>query len=567
MMLRDVPVDVLEALQAGEEAEWDVYRMRYFPGKSFYVAHINLTTDERIESMTLWDVWGFFQSSFVAALREWKIGSTELIAKIERMKQSRGMFRASERTSIKGYCIDECVQLTNIMEEVARTLIDAGIFLTRWDGAGAVGGALLGKHGIKRYTAGADETKMRDVLLHAYFGGRVETFGVGVCETECYAYDINSAYPAQAAELPNCVGSWSHMNEHAMKMSLAATEWVKYADAVWRVRWTCDTEQQIAPFPFRNPDGDIYWASQGEGWYHAVEVQAAIDCLPQYTYEIVEGWIFTPADDSKPFAWVQDVYEERLVYKRVGDARHIILKLGLNSMYGKLAQTIAMFGRTPPYQNFYYAGRITAGTRAAMLRAMVTTDPTNLIASATDGIFTRAPLTVTESKKLGEWDVKTIEAGLLVAQPGVMVTPERQHVRTRGFAKGGIDYATFYDAWMAVDVLARVHVQETRFHGMGRALMEGMRNWRRWVESEHVIGFTTYPKKSFHLEQQKAYKPKRYPYLYRGPLVMWRLLFCEHKERGQMSAPYNKHTVYDADRRKGEQHEHEQPDEAPTLWP
>lgn len=564
MIVGDCDVDTLALLQAGEAADWNGYRMRYFPGKSFWVARIE--GDDIRESMTLWDVWGFFQSSFVNALQEWKIGDVATVAQIAGMKESRGVFKADERSEITGYCIRECELLVELMIEVARTLIDVDLYLARWDGAGAVAGAMLGKHGIRRYTRMADESAMQDILLRAYFGGRVETFGVGVVTDECYAFDINSAYPAQTQHLPNCVGTWER--------ATAYHENTAPPYGVYRVRWKGTGDQQIGPFPYRIASGDVYWPRSGEGWYHAVEVKAAIECCPGYEIEVKEGFVFTPVDDARPFAYIPSVYEERLAYKSAGDPRNIILKLGLNATYGKLAQTVGAFGRAPAYQSFMYAGMITAGTRAAMLRAMSTVDPINLVVAATDGIFTREPLNVPQSKALGMWDSKTIEAGLLVAQTGVMVSPERRHVRTRGFSKGGIDYAAFYEAWTTKYIAAQVTIKETRFHGLGRALQEGMRDWRRWVESDHTLGFSVDPKKSTDIAQYKTYKPKRYPFLYGNPnqkygdqFPMWALLFCVDMPPGEMSAAYQRDTEFNEQRKVGEQHMSEQPDIIDSLWP
>jgi hypothetical protein len=41
---------------------------------------------------TVWDVWAFFQTSFVKALRKWSIGSARTVDRIERMKSKRAGF-------------------------------------------------------------------------------------------------------------------------------------------------------------------------------------------------------------------------------------------------------------------------------------------------------------------------------------------------------------------------------------------------------------------------------------------------------------------------------------------
>ena len=84
------------------------------------------------------------------------------------------------------------------------------------------------------------------------------------------------------------------------------------------------------------------------------------------------------------FDWVNDLYEER---RRIGsDTRGYPLKIGLASLYGKMAQRC---GRGP-YHDAVSAGLITAITRARLIEALGQ-DPHSVVMLATDAVFsTRA---------------------------------------------------------------------------------------------------------------------------------------------------------------------------------
>jgi len=69
-------------------------------------------------------------------------------------------------------------------------------------------------------------------------------------------------------------------------------------------------------------------------------------------------WVARCDCNCRPFEWVKDLYEER---RRIGsNTRGYPLKLGLNSLYGKMAQRC---GRGP-YHDAVAARLITASTRA-----------------------------------------------------------------------------------------------------------------------------------------------------------------------------------------------------------
>jgi hypothetical protein len=96
-----------------------------------------------------------------------------------------------------------------------------------------------------------------------------------------------------------------------------------------------------------------------------------------------------------------------------------VIKLGINSVYGKTAQSVGgRTGRPPNTANPWVAGAITAGTRAQLLRAALK-NPWAVIFFATDGIQSLEPLGVeSKTKTFGEWEKDSLTAGVWI-KPGV----------------------------------------------------------------------------------------------------------------------------------------------------
>ena len=110
--------------------------------------------------------------------------------------------------------------------------------------------------------------------------------------------------------------------------------------------------------------------------------------------KVLEGMIFEPADpDFHPFAWVQDLFDERarLIKIDPNDVTAIVMKLVLNSLYGKLAQYVGTAGRPPSYASPWMAAAITAGTQRMLMSAALTAPKTQSSASRLTGALSIDP--------------------------------------------------------------------------------------------------------------------------------------------------------------------------------
>ena len=518
MIFRDLPEYVLAGLWAGGMMTWRAkagdyrqYRIEYVPNRVLRVKQgcwvMRDDSDksywQTFRQFVWWDCFQFFQMSFVKALRDWDSADAETIDEIAQMKDARGTFEVEQRPSIRAYCMKECELLVGMMGKVAATLDALDIKLSSWYGAGSIASALFKMHGVKNHLKQEWEPEINDAVMRAYFGGRVETFAVGVIDTPSWNYDVRSAYPAATANLPS-------LADCIVQERSAYDYHEKYA--IWHVRWNKTARQPIrlSPFPFRYKKR-IFWPHTGEGWYHAEEVRAAMDVFgdgKQIALEIDCGYAFIPSNNERPFEWVPELYNERAEYKRHKDPREKILKLGLNSVYGKCAQSIGgKDGKPPPFQCYLWAGMITADCRAKLLRAASLSS--DVLAIATDGLFVGAKLDgLEESEELGAWESVQVEAGLMLIQPGVYATPSLgakradglgSFAKSRGFSAKGINYVSLLREWKLKRMAASATMPETRFIGFGYALAVGKLAtlWRRWIAGDKTIHFSGTTSKSF----------------------------------------------------------------------
>lgn len=496
MFLRDLTREQLQELWTTTEVNVTFgsrdYHLLWIPSKMFTV------TTEGAEA-TLYDVFGFFQSSFVKALKEWKIGSPDLIAQ---MKERRGKFVVEELPEIARYCFEECRLLVTLMDTMREALAHVGLVPRSWLGAGAIASALLSREKVHSHLPPAiidDDGRrlpgiyarapaLKDAIMRAYFGGRTEVFRQGVFP-QATSWDINSAYPTEAITLPSMLGEWRRTRTYDPD-----AEW-----AVWRVRWEVPDGTLVAPFPVRYKRR-IYYPRKGEGYYHACEVRAAISVFGS-AITVSSGYIFTPETDTKPFAFIPPIYAERQRLKAEGHASEKCLKLGLNSLYGKLAQGNSRDGRTPKFQDYYWAGRITAGTRARVFLAAASR-PRSVCAVATDGlVFAGEQPDLSPGQGLGAWERKDYREFFIV-QPGIYRAEEtkaRKVVRhSRGFFTREIRFPELKHEWLRVGPFASVRCKSVRFVGLGSALMRSdFSIWRTWNEHYRTMSMYLEPRKFY----------------------------------------------------------------------
>lgn len=508
MILADVPRATLRKLWKDETVEWVTRRAIYtlsWRQRKYFRVHRRTNRDPKPRGGTWWDVWPFFQSSFVGALEKYGVVSAELVRSLAKMKARRSTFRARDLPAMRAYNADELSSLVALMSALLVSLKKAGLIVRRWDGPGAVAAALLEREEFRaRISAKVPEAGL-DAFQHAYYGGRIECLQYGHLARRrarvIHHYDVNSAYPAAMRSLPcrakGC-GRWVH-HKGGRIASVRADQF-----ATHHVRWNFrNAPQRLYPFPWRSTKGSVYFPTQGEGWAWSPEVVAAFE-TGAVDFDVLESWEWRAAGKQKckhrerPCAFIDRAYSERLAAVRRGDAAQHALKLSLNSLYGKLAQRVgARFDvdkgewRLPPYHDLAGAGWITSTVRAMLYRAAMQ-HPEAVLMLATDAIYSTVPLTLPVSKgekTLGEWDYTTHVSATIV-QSGVYFLDDADgeaHLYSRGFDAETVDRRKILSAWRARRPF--VIAAQERFIGLGRALasLDSWRLWRTWLREPRDV--------------------------------------------------------------------------------
>lgn len=480
MILADLPAEEVVALYM--ETDWEVeldgqvWRLQWIPGKMFNVQ----APDGRWSRS--WDTFGFFQCSFVGALQRWGLEVPEYLLE---MKAKRGTFAGGHEWELKAYSELECGLLVELMERVRTSLRSYGLSPRTWHGAGAIAGAALRTAGTRQHVGRDSRSpQVEELLLRAYYGGRTELFSQGEVPAASQ-YDVNSAYAAALRLLPDGRGKWRPVR------SWAGGQWNPWG--LWRVEWQIDDAQEVlTPFPFRQGRG-IFYPLEGEGWYHASEVRAALRLYPG-SIRIFNGYVFEPASTAQPFGFVEELYQLRNDLKAMDDPAATALKFGLASVWGKTSQATARDGRVPTYQDYFWAGACTALVRGWMLQ-LAALHRERLMQISTDGLLLaghqRSPLDKLCGPGLGQLRRSRLHE-VLLAQTGMMSAWEADSGEvinhTRGYFRREVDFEKLRKVWRAEGPRGSLRTTGIRFHGIGTCIASGQFNdWRKWKKQEQTI--------------------------------------------------------------------------------
>lgn len=492
-MLRGFERGLMEEIAAGEILEFEHggerYQIQYRPRKSLSLKRgfewkLNQKTGESKphwrESIIVWDVFGFFQENFVGVMGKWLGKTHRHFELIKRMKAQRGNFENLSHAEINAYNIAELETLVELMEKVHEGIDGLDLKCMRFDGAGAVASAMYRKHGIRQFKSEPPE-EVLTAARTAYAGGRIEICKIGTMRDTVFDYDINSAYPDTLRKLPSLAhGFWEHLDGKA-----------EPGFTLVHCKYKFEAGLPFYPLFYRSEKMQIIFGQEGEGWYWWPEFEAAQKFPGRI--EILESYVFREVDGIRPFTWIDEYYEKRRQWvsspteewQRGGEK---IIKLGLNSLYGKTAQQVGgADGKAPSYHQIEWAGYITSATRARLLEAAIL-NPSAIIGFATDGIFSteKLDLKISTDKSLGEWSL-TIFEGLTVVMAGVYWWHNADGTFghfSRGFDKDAMKTPQpIWDAWAGGR--DSIDVPMYRLIGMSSAcISESFWPWRgRFVES------------------------------------------------------------------------------------
>lgn len=481
MILRNLPLPALYNLRRTGKTRYQGFDIEYIPRKWFWVGY---GKGKGRNTAKIFDTFSFFNKGLGATLRKYGIGSKEQLDRIDSGKGERPNFRYDDIVSyVEPYWETELDLMVQLMDKFRGILENAGIFLNSWHGPGAIAGYLLRTNDVKD-CMGWNDDRIIEAARYAYFGGRFEPFMAGYYEGPIYSADINSAYPYSHSRLPNLqTGKWMHgygrpdTNPSDIRLGM------------YRISHRSPISSKPMPLPYRDKSGSVYFPPSTTGWYHAAEAGMVYND-PNTEFH---SWCVFEDDGSYPFSWIEDMYEQRLEMQRIGDPTEYGLKLGINSLYGRVAQRTGWerTGGPPKWHQLEWAGGITSECRSMVYSAAKSVGK-GLISIDTDGVLSAIPfgkLPNGRGNRLGQWKC-TEYSGLLYVQNGVYWLRDNSGTwlppKSRGIPRRKLAFESVYP------VIARgesLTINQHMFIGFGLALRGRIDDWRKWLDEPRSISF------------------------------------------------------------------------------
>lgn len=339
---------------------------------------------------------------------------------------------------------------------------------------------------------------VNEIARPAYFGGRVENYAIGRVE-HVNAYDITSLYPAvqSTARFPH-PGHLEKIADPKTTCSPWRGEGVANVDLEVR-------DEFVPPLPYRMT-GRLFFPVGGmTGTWTLEELRRAAD-LGAKVKKI--HWVLRSTVTFNPFRqFVEQLFGLRLRYLQEGERQANVLKLLLNSLYGRWGlnpahglqqikrighdtdmaqlrgyQTVACGDhlvaigalpaqRYPDYVNVLFAAQITSCARVHLLGELMAQDE-RLVYCDTDSILTTGQIPVGEG--LGDWRATMLDGSAEMV----------------GLKEYSLHNAVYGDTYVAKGVPRELQEQYLRtgvaryFRALG--IREALRDLRRpatWIET------------------------------------------------------------------------------------
>lgn len=471
--LRDLGDEAYRECRSEEGISWKTpewaYKVRRFGLKILSVTRWSrIDPSQKGARITISDCLSGFGGTFTKALTDWHIGTPSEMAILERMKALRGDFASVPEEEIVAYNELECRLGAALMRAYVDAVVEAvGTEPTGFHGAGALAGLMLKYRGVGALVVrhrGEMPAAVTDLMQRAFIGGQFQSLQIGHIGPVSNA-DYCAAYPSGIARLPAPGGSWGREREYRMGAE----------HGLWKLRWdTRGTTEPFTPFPWREHDGGIHYAPVGQGWYHCCEVDAAIQIWGKKIV-VYEGWIYTPpVENPHPFEeWMKGDFARRKEWGKTG--KGLVLKLGNNSCYGKFAEKqIGM--EIPPYKLPFYAGEITARTRAA-IKEFAAPIWDRVVGVQCDGVlFTGEWPDAPYRKELGQMETPDRYEDCWMFQPGLGFLTKGGKVTTkaRGVAEKALDLSQVSEVWAEHQVMGQIELPgRERFISRDLAIHQG----------------------------------------------------------------------------------------------
>lgn len=428
--VKDLTDEQIVRLFNSEEIEFDEFTLLYYPRKMFIIK-------KGFKQTTIYDIQSFFQASLLKIIEkmEIKLSKSESDILLKGKSNRAENFDKMNLEQIIYYNKVECIVTERICLKLSGILENSYISLNgkkinllskKFYGVGAVANKILKLIDLQKEffeTLDKEKPEIRPAIYSTYYGGRMEIFKIGTFQN-VYKYDINSAYPDAISRLRK-------INKMEIKRrNFTGSKFNFIPGNIYLIEFDIQNGNNgIGILPVRKKSGYVLFPKRGLGWYFGMECKFLNEINSVFTVKKEIKIEYGELLFSDNF--IQNVYSKRQELKRAGDISEIAYKLILNSLYGKLAQTVGN-----KKVNIFHASFITSFCRAKILETIINNKAElDIIQISTDGIFLNRELkNISISKNLGDFSLEKYSNGIIIGS-GVykLWNRDKSQVAMRGF--------------------------------------------------------------------------------------------------------------------------------------
>lgn len=415
--INDLSDNKILDLLNGEEVRAGKFDLLYIP-KRF------LKLSKGKAQIYIYDISSFFQSSLLYTIEKMKINLSSSEKKIlfQGKKKRSKNFSGMKKSDIILYNKTECIITEKICDKL-QSLLKSVIFENkngdkfnlipkRFYGSGAIAKKILTELNLKPLAEAEKNLndQIKEMIYKSYFGGRAEIFKLGTFRN-LYKYDINSAYPSflRLLRVPKSFKVYK-INKTFRKFDFV-DENIYFIETDFSISHS----NLIGVLPYRMKSGYVIYPKRVKGYYFGIEAKYLNELckLTAGNFTIYKCLEINYKDEKVfPENFIEDIYKKRLELKKKNDVSEIVYKLGLNSLYGKLAQQTG----NNEFTVILFASYVTASTRSLILKTIF---ENNLISSllqiSTDAIFTTRKIQkILINNQLGNYSENYYHSGVIL---------------------------------------------------------------------------------------------------------------------------------------------------------
>jgi len=415
-ILHQFPTEVLQELRHIGRAKYNGYSIRSIPKKELVI-----TNSQHKQSIVFYDIAQFYGTSLDKAAMYY-LGKEKIDMPTKKFTQE---IIIKQWYKISRYCLQDAILTKELADYFIDMLIkDFDIYPQKLYSTGYIAGLHFARTcdfiDVKRYFR-----YYKECLEYAYLsyaGGKFETYQRGF--GTFYQYDINSAYPFEISNLQDI--------RHARVFK--SGEYQKGATYGF-IKCRLILSNDYSPIPLKIDNVNRYPI----GSFSKIITKQEYDYLVKRgdRLEIIEAWWIICQKEKYPYKTeVERLFELKKRYKNGDKLRYMLVKILLNSFYGKFIQVTEKHkGGKKVFEagwlfNPIYASIITANTRVKLCKVCEKYDKYT-IAVHTDSIITSIDLSnngLGISDKMGDWNCENSGYGVMVGS-GVYQIGEKVHFR------------------------------------------------------------------------------------------------------------------------------------------